>query len=108
VFGFFWQTASLVGLPVQVSGYPGDKTSATQWSTSGDIRVSETYKTRYKHDTYGGQSGGPVFETDREGSNCTGACANTIHTYGLYNGYNSGTRITQVVYNNLIAWRNAP
>lgn len=107
-FGFFWQTASLTGLPVQVSGYPGDKPSGTHWSGSGDIEVSETYKTRYKIDTAGGQSGGPVFQTDREGSYCTGPCVNTIHAYGLSAGRNSGTRIRQAVYNNLINWRNAP
>lgn len=107
-FGFFWQAASLVGLPVQVSGYPGDKPFGTHWSGSGDVQVSEVRKTRYMIDSFNGQSGGPVFETDRVGSFCTGPCANTIHAYGLFNGRNSGTRITQVVFNNLIAWRNAP
>ncbi len=107
-FGFFWQTASLVGLPVQVSGYPGDKPFGTQWSGSGDVQVSELRKTRYMIDTFGGQSGGPVFETDRVGAFCGGPCANTIHAYGLVNGRNSGTRIVQAVFNNLIAWRNAP
>jgi len=107
-FGFFWQTASLVGLPVQVSGYAGDKPFGTQWSGSGDVQVSEVRKTRYMIDSFNGQSGGPVFETDRVGSFCGGPCANTIHAYGLSNARNSGTRITQVVFNNLIAWRNAP
>lgn len=107
-FGFFWQTATLNGLPVQVSGYPGDKPSGTQWSTSGDIEVSETAKVRYKNDTAGGQSGGPVFQTDRVGAYCTGACVNTIHAYGSSGGRNSGTRINQGVYNNLINWRNTP
>jgi glutamyl endopeptidase len=36
-----------------------------------------------------------------------------IHTSGVYNGppfsaNNHGTRITQAVFNNLMAWRNAP
>ncbi|MGH8477840.1 MAG: trypsin-like serine peptidase [Methylococcales bacterium] len=107
-FGFFSQTASLVGLPVQVSGYPGDKPFGTQWSGSGDVQISEARKTRYMIDTAGGQSGGPVFETDRVGDFCGGPCANTIHTYGLSNGRNSGTRIDEAVFNNLIAWINAP
>jgi glutamyl endopeptidase len=106
-FGFFWQAGSLSGLPVQVSGYPSDKTAWTHWSTSGDIAVSETAKTRYRHDTAAGQSGGPVFETDRSGSSCTGACVNSIHAYGVLNGTNSGTRINQSVFDNLLAWRNA-
>ena len=107
-FGFFWQTGSLVGLPVQVSGYPGDKALGTHWSTSGDIAVSEASKTRYKHDSAGGQSGGPVFQTDRVGASCTGPCVNSVHAYGVSNGNNSGTRINQSVFNNLISWRDAP
>lgn len=107
-FGWFWQTASLVGLPVQVSGYPADKPFGTHWSGSGAVQVSELRKTRYMIDTFNGQSGGPVFETDRVGPFCTGPCVNTIHAYGLFNGRNSGTRIVQAVSNNLIAWRNAP
>lgn len=59
-FGFFWQAASLVGLPVQVSGYPGDKPFGTHWSGSGDVQVSEVRKTRYMIDTFNGQSGGPA------------------------------------------------
>jgi glutamyl endopeptidase len=107
-FGFFWAAASLVGLPSQVSGYPGDKPAGTHWSTSGDIAVSEAQKTRYKHDSFGGQSGGPVFQTDRLGPFCVGACVNTIHAYGAFNGNNSGTRINETVYNHLIHWRNLP
>jgi glutamyl endopeptidase len=107
-FGIFWQNATLAGFPVQVSGYPGDKTAGTQWSTSGDIGVSEAKKSRYKHDSYGGQSGGPVFQTDRIGPSCNGPCVNSIHAYGVQNGWNSGTRINQEVYNNLILWRNTP
>jgi len=107
-FGIFWDSDSLVGLPVQVSGYPGDKRAGTQWSASGAIEVSQKFKTRYRHDTYGGESGGPVFETDRTGLYCTGACANSIHTYGKYNGRNSATRITKAVYNNLVKWKDAP
>lgn len=99
---------ALVGLPVQVSGYPGDKPFGTHWSTSGDIAISEASKTRYKHDTFGGQSGGPVFQTDRVGSFCSGPCVNTIHAYGVFNGNNSGTRINQSVFNNLNNWKNAP
>lgn len=107
-FGYFWQAASLAGLPVQVSGYPADKAFGTHWSTSGDIAVSEASKTRYKHDTAGGQSGGPVFETDRIGNFCGGVCANSIHAYGVSNGNNSGTRINESVFNNLVNWSNAP
>ncbi|MGR9108502.1 MAG: trypsin-like serine peptidase [Gammaproteobacteria bacterium] len=107
-FGYFWQSATLVGLPVQISGYPSDKPFGTHWSTSGDIEISEVFRTRYRHDTAGGQSGAPVFETDRRRAFCQGPCVNTIHTNGVFDGRNSGTRITQAVFNNLTAWRNAP
>ena len=30
-YGFFWQSASLTGLPDDTRGYPGDKPSGTQW-----------------------------------------------------------------------------
>ncbi len=42
-----------------------------------------------------------------------GACAMAVHAYGTYGSppfstNNHGTRITQDVFNNLTAWKNAP
>ena len=42
-----------------------------------------------------------------------GICSMAVHAYGTYgvppfNTNNHGTRITQAVFNNLTAWRNAP
>lgn len=107
-FGWFWTTASLVGLPVEVSGYPGDTAAGTHYASVSDITVSETRKTRYPQDTAGGQSGSPVFERDRAAGACTGACANSIHAYGVNGGNNSGTRITQTVSNFFTSSVSAP
>jgi len=104
-FGFFWQTASLTNYPAIVSGYPGDK-PLQQWWSSDTIRYTGTYQLFYRNDSIGGMSGSPVWY-DRNGP-----YAMAIHAYGLHgssphNAYNHGTRITQGVFNNLIAWRNA-
>lgn len=113
-FGFWWQAASLTGLVETISGYPGDKPFGQQWRSSNfPIVATETRQVFYKNDTAGGMSGAPVFQPARVGAFCTGRCAFAIHAYGLHNGgnhqfNNHGSRIVQAVFNNLIAWRNAP
>lgn len=107
-YGFFWQSASLTGLPTTINGYPGDK-PLTQWRSSDVVRVTQTRRVFYQSDTVGGVSGAPVWYSR---SGC-GLCAMAVHAYGTYNGppfstNNHGTRITQAVFNNLIAWKNAP
>ncbi|MGN9863547.1 trypsin-like serine peptidase [Bacillus swezeyi] len=108
-FGYSYTTSSLVGTSVTVSGYPGDKPSGTQWQHSGSIAVSETYKLQYAMDTYGGQSGSPVFEQSSSRTNCSGPCSLAVHTNGVYGGssYNRGTRITKEVFDNLTNWKNS-
>ena len=58
-YGFFWQSASLVGLPVITQGYPGDK-PLTQWRSTDVVRGNTTDQVFYRADTVGGQSGSPV------------------------------------------------
>lgn len=110
--GFYATADSLVGLPVLLMGYPGDRTPLySLWGASGGIVVSERRKTRYHLDTGGGQSGSPVIEADRGASRakCFGTCAVAIHAYGVdRDGNNSGTRINQAVADNLTTWKNAP
>ncbi|MGR3286878.1 trypsin-like serine peptidase [Bacillus sonorensis] len=108
-FGYSYTTSSLVGTSVTISGYPGDKTSGTQWQMSGNIAVSETYKLQYAIDTYGGQSGSPVYEASSSRTNCSGPCSLAVHTNGVYGGssYNRGTRITKEVFDNLTNWKNS-
>ncbi len=116
-FGFFWQSATLTGTTVTVQGYPGDKAYSTQWKHQGPIKATKARQTCYSIDTYGGESGSPVYQPNRTGGICTGVCANSIHAYGPWNdgptdpcltNMNRGTRIIESVFNNLVAWKNAP
>ena len=107
--GRVWTTASQVGVPIGIFGYPGDKLSGTQWGGNSKVAVSETRKTRYPIDTAGGQSGAPVVQADGTGpGTCQGDCGIAIHAYAASGGNNSGTRITQAVNNNLQNWINQP
>lgn len=111
-FGIWWQAASLNGLPITVSGYPGDK-PLTQWRATGSVVATQARQVFYKNDTFDGQSGAPVFQNRPAGSNfCVGQCSMAIHAYGLHGGSphnanNHGTRIVQAVFNNFVTWRNA-
>lgn len=90
-FNYTGTTASLNGTNVTVRGYPGDKAFGTMWSMTGPIESTLTEKVYYKMDTYGGQSGAPVYNS-----------SNTIlavHTNG--GSSNSGTRITPTLANYL-------
>jgi glutamyl endopeptidase len=107
-YGFFWQSASLVGLPVTIRGYPGDK-PLTQWRSADIVRANTVDQVFYKADTTGGQSGSPVFYN--RSSTCN-PCSMAVHAYGLHgvaphNANNHGTRITQARFNNFITWKNA-
>ncbi|MCA0176821.1 MAG: trypsin-like serine protease [Proteobacteria bacterium] len=107
-FGWYWTTASQAGVPILVLGYPGDKQRGTAWGAAARIEYSETYKTRYKADTAGGMSGGPVVQADGSGI-CQGDCGIAVHAYGQDTlGTNSATRITQTVSNFMLSWRDAP
>jgi glutamyl endopeptidase len=114
-FGWFWQTASLTGLPSIVEGYPGDKVPAkSQWATADIIRVTQERQVFYKDDTFGGQSGSAVWQDRPAGSSfcANGPCAYAIHAYGLHGAaphsdHNHATRITSAVSTNLTNWRNA-
>ena len=112
-FGFWWQSASLTGLSTTTSGYPGDKAFGTMWRSADRVRATQERQIFYQNDTIGGQSGSPVYQNRAAGSSfCVGQCSMAIHAYGLHGAAphstnNHGTRITQAVFNNLIAWRNA-
>lgn len=110
-------TTSQNGIKDTTRGYPGDKPSGTQWrsdncSTSSTtfvqctVAASETRQLFYKNDTFGGQSGSPVYRID---GTCV-PCAIAIHAYGLHgsgnhSSNNHGTRIESNVYNFLYALR---
>ena len=104
-FGYRWQSGSLNGTQVNISGYPGDKPQGTQWEHRDRIRETTPYKLLYDNDTYAGQSGSPVYQEQYQ--NC-GVCSIAIHTNGVYGNKksNRGTRITKEVFDNLNTWKD--
>jgi len=82
-----------------ISGYPGDKPSGTQWYHARQIASVNSRKVFYAIDTAGGQSGSAVYRVISGGR-----YGIAIHAYGGATA-NSGTRIVQDVFNNLIAWK---
>jgi V8-like Glu-specific endopeptidase len=89
----------LEGVIGNVSGYPGDKPSGTQWFDTRAIARVNNRKVFYDIDTAGGQSGSAVYQTI-DGKRY----AIAIHAYGGAS-VNSGTRINTPVYNNLVTWK---
>ena len=101
-FGFgYYENAALLNKKLNNAGYPGDKPSGTLWR-NGRKAISVTPTTiLYDFDTYGGQSGSPVwFYRVTDGRRMVVG----IHTNGGSSS-NSATRITKEVYDNLVAWR---
>jgi glutamyl endopeptidase len=105
-FGFWWQRASLTGQATTIAGYPHDKPFATMWTHSDHVRVTEARRIYYQNDTDDGQSGSAVYRNRPAGSWwCVGPCSMGIHTRSG-STYNSGVRIVEPVFNNLISWRD--
>jgi glutamyl endopeptidase len=105
-FGYGVKSDSrLPGVRVRIFGYPADKPSGTMWGTKRKIKGVEAQKLYYKIDTYGGQSGSPIYG---KLSNTCQTCAFGIHAYGVgiepYPDSNSGTRFSDSVFANLAFW----
>jgi V8-like Glu-specific endopeptidase len=99
-FGFgAYSDQTLQNATGNISGYPGDKPSGTQWYDAHRIASVNSRKVFYDIDTAGGQSGSAVYRIVN-GSRYGFA----IHAYGGATT-NSGTRITTPVFNNLVAWK---
>jgi glutamyl endopeptidase len=97
-FGVY-NDATLTASVGNISGYPGDKPSGTQWYASRTIAAVAARKVFYDIDTFGGQSGSAVYRIVN--GNRYGVA---VHAYGGA-VTNSGTRIVQPVYDNMVAWR---
>ncbi|WP_324677045.1 endopeptidase [Hymenobacter sp. GOD-10R] len=99
-FGFgIYSDADLLNTVGNISGYPGDKPGGTQWFDARRIASVNSRKVYYDIDTAGGQSGSAVYRL------VNGArYAFAIHAYGGATT-NSGTRIVQDVYNNMVSWK---
>lgn len=91
--------ADLLQTTGNISGYPGDKPTGTQWYAARRIASVTATKVYYDIDTAGGQSGSAVYRI-KDG----GRYAFAVHAYGGAT-VNSGTRINTPVYNNILAWK---
>jgi len=99
-FGFgVWPDNELLATTANISGYPGDKPSGTQWFHARRVDSVNPMKVFYDIDTAGGQSGSAVFRLVNGGRH-----AIAVHAYGGPTT-NSGTRIVRSVYDNLLAWK---
>lgn len=91
-------TAELQNLLINNSGYPGDKPFGTQWFNAGRITQVTDRRLHYMVDTFGGQSGSVIYRLLNGVRHAVG-----IHGYG--GCPNKAVRITQAVFNNMLAWK---
>lgn len=75
----------LANVPVHIRGYPGDKVWSSLWTMRDRVRVSQSLMAFYAADTYGGQSGSPVFNF-RQCNGVRGPCVLAVHAYGTHPG----------------------
>jgi glutamyl endopeptidase len=85
--------------PVHLRGYPGDKVWGSLWTTRDRIAVSQAQMVFYAADTYGGQSGAPLFNY-RQCNGVRGPCVLAVHSYmthgrGPHRSYNHGPRLDE-------------
>lgn len=105
--GWFGMTTTApTNFPTVVGGYPGDK-PLTQWQASDRVRAQSARQAFYRNDTIGGMSGSAVWY-DLNGPYMFGIHAYGLHGAGNHALYNHGVRLIVAIYNNLLAWRNAP
>jgi V8-like Glu-specific endopeptidase len=81
-----------------LAGYPGDKPFAEMWGMAQFIQTVTANTLIYRIDTVGGMSGTAVYQNVDGQRVVVG-----IHNYGASGG-NSATRVTQPVYDRLLAW----
>jgi V8-like Glu-specific endopeptidase len=94
-----YSSSTLRNLTVNISGYPGDKPSGTQWWHARKVSNVNSRTLVYNIDTAGGQSGSPVWRVKDGKRYAVG-----IHTNGSSSG-NSATRITKPVFDNIKKWK---
>ncbi|UIE38401.1 trypsin-like serine peptidase [Leptodesmis sichuanensis] len=98
--------ATLKGLLVNVAGYPGDRDFG-RYQYFASSKIDKVLPTRffYEADTYGGQSGGPVWFQDGTDQ----PVVIGVHSYGVGGSFtlNSATRINADVFQVLKGWIDA-
>lgn len=98
-FGFtVLSTGDLQNLLINNTGYPADKPFGTQWYNAGRITQVTDRRLHYMVDTFGGQSGSVIYRLFNGERHAVG-----IHGYG--GCPNKAVRITQAVFNNMLAWK---
>lgn len=99
-FGYAYKNdTNLMRLTLNISGYPGDKPSGTQWFHSKRPARVTPNTINYTIDTAGGQSGSPVWYISNGKRYAIG-----IHTNGG-SFSNSATRIIKSVFNLITKWK---
>jgi glutamyl endopeptidase len=95
--------AELNNVTAKISGYPADRERAEfQYFHERPLQRVTSTRLFYDVDTFGGQSGSPIWEDTVE----HGIVAIGIHTTGGVSS-NSGTRINEDVLDNLLLWVGA-
>lgn len=91
------------GIDLNLAGYPGDggptANDGTMWQDHRRVKEVNERQITYEIDTYGGQSGSPVWEMIANGDRMGLA----IHTWGTSTS-NGATRITSDVFDNIVTW----
>lgn len=104
-YGVKTNDAAVVGTRVRIFGYPADKPAGTMWGMPKRIKGVGPHKLFYKADTFGGQSGSPVYG---KLSNVCRPCGFGIHAYAVgiepFPESSSGTRIDSTVFASLAFW----
>ncbi|HEY7769586.1 trypsin-like serine peptidase, partial [Longimicrobium sp.] len=100
-----YSDAKLRPLNLNVAGYPGDKNGNERQTLWFDVKNPARLSPRqvfYNVDTYGGQSGAPVYVVDGDKR-----IAVAIHAYGTSGTItsNSGTRINADVFKRIQSWK---
>jgi glutamyl endopeptidase len=111
-FGWWYHTGeNLVNQTFYVEGYPGDKPYGTMWWDADTSYTQTANKLWYWVDTFGGQSGSPVYHLNSVTPGlCGGWCVTGIHTNGVAgsNPTNSGTRFRPDVMSFINFWISQP
>jgi glutamyl endopeptidase len=85
--------------PIHLRGYPGDKIWGSLWTVRDRVAVSQARMVFYTADSYGGQSGSPLFNF-RQCNGVRGPCILAVHSYmthgrGPHRTYNHGPRLDE-------------
>ena len=102
-------TNAFAGRRMRVEGYPGDLgrlpgNYGSRYMMAGNVHHSSNTMLFYPMDTYGGQSGSPVFKFNRP--SCGGPCGGAVHSYGAGGTplNNSGPRLTDARISEIVSF----